>query len=49
MRTALEHDNLRAALLHFLATGCRAGSGALGQFWFFHGHVTEERDTVSRD
>jgi len=21
MRTALEHDNLRAALLHFLATG----------------------------
>jgi DNA-binding CsgD family transcriptional regulator len=42
-----EHDNVRAALRHFLATGeaeCAARlAGALGTFWFFRGHFDEGR------
>jgi predicted ATPase/DNA-binding CsgD family transcriptional regulator len=42
-----EHDNVRAALRHFLATGeaeCAARlAGALGMFWFFRGHFDEGR------
>ncbi len=42
-----EHDNVRAALWHFLATGeaeCAARlAGALGMFWFFGGHFEEGR------
>ena len=42
-----EHDNVRAALRHFLATGEaeRAArlAGALGMFWFFRGHFDEGR------
>jgi non-specific serine/threonine protein kinase len=42
-----EHDNVRAALRHFLATGeaeCAARlAGALGMFWFFRGYCSEGR------
>jgi predicted ATPase/DNA-binding CsgD family transcriptional regulator len=42
-----EHDNVRAALRHFLAAGqaeCAARlAGALGMFWFFRGHFGEGR------
>src|SRR5439155_20246372 len=42
-----EHDNVRAALRHFLTTGeaeCAARlAGALGTFWFFRGHFDEGR------
>ena len=40
-----EHDNVRAALRHFLASGeaelAARLAGALGKFWFFHGYVNE--------
>ena len=39
-----EHDNVRAALRHFLATGeaelAARMAGAVGMFWFFRGHLT---------
>ena len=42
-----EHDNVRAALRYFLATGEAEGAarlaGALGMFWFFRGHFDEGR------
>ena len=42
-----EHDNVRAALRHFLATGEAEGAarlaGALGMFWFFRGYFGEGR------
>ena len=42
-----EHDNVRAALRHFLNTGeaeCAARlAGALGMFWFFCAHCSEGR------
>ena len=42
-----EHDNVRAALRRFLATGEIEGAarmgGALGMFWFFGGYCTEGR------
>jgi hypothetical protein len=42
-----DHDNVRAAMRHFLATGeaeCAARlGGALGMFWFFRGHFDEGR------
>jgi hypothetical protein len=42
-----EHDNVRAALRHFLATGeaelAARLAGALGMFWFFGGYFGEGR------
>src|SRR6266567_3728375 len=42
-----EHDNVRAAMRHLLATGeaeCAARlAGALGMFWFFGGYLGEGR------
>jgi non-specific serine/threonine protein kinase len=40
-----DHDNMRAALRHFLACGeaelAARLAGALGKFWFFRGHLNE--------
>jgi predicted ATPase/DNA-binding CsgD family transcriptional regulator/DNA-binding XRE family transcriptional regulator len=46
-RLEREHDNLRAALRRLIDTGAVAAAqrlaGALGRFWFFHGHLGEGR------
>jgi predicted ATPase/DNA-binding CsgD family transcriptional regulator len=45
-----EHDNVRAALRHFLASGeaelAARLAGAVGKFWFFRGHLNEGRATL---
>jgi predicted ATPase/DNA-binding CsgD family transcriptional regulator len=43
----IEHDNLRSALRYALGSGRRELAlrlcGALGRFWFMHGHLSEGR------
>ncbi|MCA1644460.1 MAG: LuxR C-terminal-related transcriptional regulator [Chloroflexi bacterium] len=45
-----EHDNIRAALRHFLADSeaelAARMAGAVGKFWFFRGHLNEGRATL---
>ena len=51
-RLDAEHDNLRAALDHRIATGDTAGASALAfgawRFWHMRGHVLEGRRRVDR-